>query len=862
MNPPQIENYRITEILGKDATGTTWVAYNDQGEAVALKVLNRGAINFQLLETGLSRQLAHRPHPRVAELLDYDFTIDTPYLVTPLFAERIEKDNGDSYWEPCTLSSIEASLAPIEAWRYIYQIADALAHLHRLRAPHMGLRFDRVLLDDGDSPNIALSGCGEGIVGGLKSLDPGDFIPYAPPEQLRTPELYRERRAERWDVYAFGVIAYRLLTSSLPRGGTFVEELEKRRTENTGESVPIDLPQCATMIESEEEITWPSPAEDGTDERRRRVIEACLSIDSEARYIDMREVREVFCGLEDQLAHTADLESANTLAQAAKKKTRGARRLAAAFAFLATILGAGAAYQYYQQSQQGDKAPLAQQAVPDGEETVQSKGIAKPAPESVGAAVSGAPPKKAPFLEKFQRSSESVDSVFELIATRDSDGNLAIDVPDGVLGAILSYYQAFTQENEDDEALKLEVARARSIGGELLLGLGDPKEAALELEAAILMFAALRKEEPEDLSHLSHLAFATRSLAEAQRMDGRLSSAIASAQKAHGHFLELARKDSESSQTTRSLAQSKLFLARLLHEDNRSAEGAIQLDGARKLYERLAETEQVSGDDIASVARIDFIEADLEKDLGNLDEAIQLHIRSVDDLLPLTAKEPEVRRYQYQLAQSYGALADLVADKGDASAAVEANTQALGILAELTMLAPGHAAYRSDLALRFEAQATLERDASNAAEALESQAKAVLLFEDLVKDLPNGHIHRHRLAWAKSRHADLLAESKKLEEAVTAAGDSVREMQYLLINDLDPENSNAKRAVHRRDLARLYEGLAERWRAQKKPEDAAKCLEKALQQWTSLAASGGSNDKEVAEALATAKAELEKLQGS
>ncbi|MEM9480964.1 MAG: hypothetical protein AAGA58_15015 [Verrucomicrobiota bacterium] len=873
MNPPEIENYRLTELLSKDPTGTTWVAFDEKSEAVAVKVFNPDAVNFSLMEAGLSRQLMHHPHPRVAEILDYDFTVDSPYLVTPLYATKSETEDDEeknSSWEPRTPAKIEDSLGSIEAWRYIYQLADALAHLHRIRAPHMGLRIESIFLDsDEESPQLVLGGSGQGIVAGLKALDAGDLIPYAPPEQLRMPEIYRDRRAERWDVYAFGVVAFRLLNKSFPRGAEFVEELAKRREENDGAPIPVDLGQCATMVESQDEIKWSTPAEDSVEERRRRVLEACLSLNPESRYLDMREVREVFCGLEDQLAHATELESAVAREAEAKRKMGNARKIAAVFAAIAAALGAMA---FLKNSEGPDEATnLASNEVQSSAQTPANSESSKsgattsiPSAEKGNTPANGSPPAttSAPYLDQLRETTASVDELFQAIASQGIDEQGDSGIPDGVLGAILSHYQQFTQSAGDNPDLALEIARAHAISGELLLGLGNPVEAVPELEKAVAGFTALRKSDTKNGSHLLNLAFTSQSLAIAHNDQGFATKAIETAQESHLHFLDISRRNPDSPRATRSLAQNKLFLARLLHDSGRSAEGGIPLDGARKLYERLASKTQATGDDIADVAKIDSIEAEIEVSLGNPEEAIQLHIRSVDDLLPLTSKEPNNLGYQFQLAESYGALSDLVADNGDTQASEEANTQAIGILADLASRAPANVEYRAALAARFEAAAALERDSGQQEQALSSQEKAIELYGAIVKEHPNDHENRHLLAWAQSRQADLLTEAKKTKESTIAATAAVNEMQHVLTHDLNPERDNAKRSSHRRDLARLYEKLARHWSAQKNSEGAAKCYEKAVEHWDTLARNGGANDKEVTEGLAAAKAELEKLQGS
>jgi len=133
----------------------------------------------------------------------------------------------------------------------------------------------------------------------LEGFHPAGTPLYASPEQLRKPRDSAEGRGFRWDVYSFGVLAYRLITGKFPRLQSLAEAdknsfdpestIPESNLEGTlAENRNVDGERLAKKIEEEPDIKWPSGLH--VPHHRRELIERCLDLDPSKRPADMREV--------------------------------------------------------------------------------------------------------------------------------------------------------------------------------------------------------------------------------------------------------------------------------------------------------------------------------------------------------------------------------------------------------------------------------------------------------------------------------------------------------------------------------------------------------------------------------------------
>ena len=196
----------------------TW----EEETEVAIKVFKPEAINQDYVKHCLDKLRSSERHPGILHVHDHDLDGDPAYCVMDLCL-----DYGQEPPEPQTLESICGQIGSDVAWRLIGQLADAMAHMHVLGIVHCGLKTSNVFITGSQqNPRLQVSDIGQGWLGGVGRLALNDHTFYASPEQLAQPEKLFEAEVQNWDVYAFGVVAYRLLTGYFPR---FEEELDALR---------------------------------------------------------------------------------------------------------------------------------------------------------------------------------------------------------------------------------------------------------------------------------------------------------------------------------------------------------------------------------------------------------------------------------------------------------------------------------------------------------------------------------------------------------------------------------------------------------------------------------------------------------
>ena len=174
------------------------------------------------------------------------------------------------------------------SWMLIRRLAQVLADFHRRRVAHGNLKPGNIFLDSDNG--VLLSDYAQGLMPGLEELAYTDALLYAPPEQLLNPDGYLEGAGYGWDVYAFGSLAYRLLTGVFPRCNDSFEHVSPRAGEQRRRGVEADCERMAQRLERARIAKWKGVAPTREEEEGRLVIERCLHLDAWKRYGDMREV--------------------------------------------------------------------------------------------------------------------------------------------------------------------------------------------------------------------------------------------------------------------------------------------------------------------------------------------------------------------------------------------------------------------------------------------------------------------------------------------------------------------------------------------------------------------------------------------
>ncbi|MCB1602724.1 MAG: serine/threonine protein kinase, partial [Xanthomonadales bacterium] len=209
--------------LGRGGMGEVYSAQRVDGDytqTVAVKLLRRGLDSEDVLSRFLQerRILARLEHPAIARLIDGGMGADgLPWIAMELV-------DG----QPITRFAEDAGLALAPRLQLLIAVCEAVDYAHRRLIVHRDLKPSNVLVSADGSPRLLDFGIAkllddtEGQAHtstGLRVMSPA----YAAPEQLRGEPI-----TVATDVYALGLLAYELLTGTLPqqRGRVSVAAIE------------------------------------------------------------------------------------------------------------------------------------------------------------------------------------------------------------------------------------------------------------------------------------------------------------------------------------------------------------------------------------------------------------------------------------------------------------------------------------------------------------------------------------------------------------------------------------------------------------------------------------------------------------
>lgn len=288
--------YVIEGELGHGAVGVVYEA--------RAKALNQAPVAIKVLKPELARsdrslsrfareaRAASRiDHPNVVRVFDFGYAAEGFYFLV------MELLQGRSLAE---LINEVGRFEPGRALLLLEQVASGLARAHELDVVHRDLKPENVMVRRGDGERVTLVDFGLsktiGAVEGRGLTREGTLV--GTPEYM-SPEQWRGMKVDaRTDVYAFGVMAYELLTGRLPLDGkTIVIKMQKAIGEK-----PVPLGDTHLVLP-----TGLSP-----------LVMRCLEKDPDARPQDMRAVHRT---LREILEEAEALESTDQYEMALPRMT-------------------------------------------------------------------------------------------------------------------------------------------------------------------------------------------------------------------------------------------------------------------------------------------------------------------------------------------------------------------------------------------------------------------------------------------------------------------------------------------------------------------------------------------------------------
>lgn len=286
MSTPAISGYTFDSCLGTGACGAVWKAlWSDEFEC-AVKVLTPGTFHPHYLSWCLERLRREGEHPGLVRVYSYDLTNEPPHLSMTRMPEGT-----------MTLEQLAGRLPAREAWTLLDSLAGTLSWLHREGIVHTGLSTGNVFVASGPGgePAVLVSDVGQGWLTDQPVNRLHRQMAFIGPEHWRAAtRLLQEGRSQPRDVYAFGVVAWRLLTGSWPRGVKVFDAI----LSSLGEDLNLQPGPFADWLEKEPASEWPAEAASEAETARRKIVEQCLSFDPAIRFADMKAAMEALAQCE------------------------------------------------------------------------------------------------------------------------------------------------------------------------------------------------------------------------------------------------------------------------------------------------------------------------------------------------------------------------------------------------------------------------------------------------------------------------------------------------------------------------------------------------------------------------------------
>ncbi|MBK7144871.1 MAG: serine/threonine protein kinase [Xanthomonadales bacterium] len=205
--PERLGPYRLLRLIGSGGMGDVWLGERADGtveQRVAIKRVRGSIAAFAERLASERRILARLSHPNIARFIDAGVdALGQPWMA-------LEHVDGAAVTDWCARHAL-----PLRPRLLLFRkICAAVAHAHRHLVVHRDIKPGNVLVDHEGEPKLLDFGIAKLIDGSGSGGGPTAAqltIAYAAPEQLRGGEI-----STTTDVYALGLLLFRLLAGALP----------------------------------------------------------------------------------------------------------------------------------------------------------------------------------------------------------------------------------------------------------------------------------------------------------------------------------------------------------------------------------------------------------------------------------------------------------------------------------------------------------------------------------------------------------------------------------------------------------------------------------------------------------------------
>ena len=741
MEVPRADGLKPGKLIGHGGCGRVFQAKDAIGADCAVKFFDERTISRQLLEKMTGRLKTGGWPSGVTPVIAADFKAVHPYWLTPLMVEA-----GDLAEPiPRNLQFQLRQHPGTNSWSLVRSIARALARMHQRRVAHGNLKPGNVFLAaDGE---VLLSDWAMGNGPGARHFTFTDAVLYQAPEQLRNPSGYLEEEGYRWDVFSFGVLAYRILTGKFPRCHDTFDFVAPPPGEARKEGIQADLGKIARNLEAHPAVIWPAGPTTPLEAAFRDWIDRCLPLDPLERPATMMEVAAGFESLENQAA--AEVEREGLMDQRRHSERRGWRTLfftgvattvAVVLACLWQLTGSQLAKERAERGREMQALRSARDVAGLGEADATAQ---------MTAARQALDYEREMSLMRLEASRLIGDRLF---AWAMENGNRRLPPLDGRelrLQRMERYFQDFLTRSAEIPALADECARARLQLSEISLAAGDATAASQRLSEALDAWAGL----PMDAELKFRLANNSLLLALLRQStaDPGAELAFTAARKA---LTEVPQANVDGDRLNQLLAILDFHEAKILAARGEDAKALEQLLRATQTLNRIADQRPDAAILRSELAGCYLSSSTILEGMGKLGDAREVRSLAVVELVKLLEVQPDDFALRLNLAGCYSAMAESAVLAGDIVGAESMSKQAMRFLDQLVVEQPDNAEAVSRKASQLGLRAGILRDKGLSAEAMKDYEDGIRMLEALRASDPGNAVVAYRLAllwWQKGR---------------------------------------------------------------------------------------------------------------
>lgn len=740
MDVPRVEGLKPGDLLGRGGCGKVFHAKDAADEDCAIKVFDEATISRRSLEKMTLRLEAGGWPVGVLRVFSADFYGQQPFWITPLVAEM-----GGEVPVPRTLQRTLAEHPGEGSWPLVRSLARALMRMHQRHVPHGNLKPSNVFLTEDGEP--LLSDWTMGNMPGTSRFHFTDAVLYQPPEQLRNPAEYLEEAGYRWDVFAFGVLSYRILTGRFPRCHETFDFVAPPPAEDCKQGINADLAKIARNLEAQPEVVWPDTAQTPMEAEFRRWIDRCLPLDPLERPLTMIEVVAGFDALENRA--NADVERDALLDQRRRADRRTWRTLFVTGAVAAGAAVLGGLWQITNNqllAERADHRAETSELNTALEAAVSKKSTAE---KTMADAQQALAYERDLAVARLEASRLIADRLFGWAMEK---GNRRLPPLDGRelrLKRLETYFEDFLNRTVDVPSLADERARVRLQLAEVSLAAGDAKTANRRLGETLDAWGNL----PMDAQLKLRVATDTLLLAllRQSNADPETEASFAAARKALG---DVPQSDVDADRLNQLLAVLDFHEAKIFAAKGNDTKALEQLLRATQTLNRIADQRPDAAILRSELAGCYLSSATILDGMGKLGDAREVRALASVELVKLLKENPKDFSLRLDLAGCYNAMAESAVLSGDIAGAEGISKEALKLLDELVVEQPENVEAVSRKAAQLGLRAGIKRDKGFAADAMKDYDEGIRMLEAMHVSAPTNAMVSFRLSllwWQKGR---------------------------------------------------------------------------------------------------------------